>query len=260
MNLRIILSLFYGVVVGFTGFIGIIQHTVGFRGDFCGLFLFSAAFQFCTDGFPIQPCKIVLFRFQRCFHIGNSFQFGNVDLHWGLLWDLGLRRLCDTIILVAESRAVQSFDNMAHRIVKVIRGSQHIGHIQSCLCMLACMGQAENAPQNLLHIHLTCLVGKRGKNIGKGAIPALFQRIDRDDVANRAIGRHQIHIFQFIHIGGANGDLFCGDTGVHQLVPQLFKSGRIFLALGLCLEQGDGADIFACFGILRICKFFQLIS
>ena len=34
LNLRIILPLFYGVVVRFTGFGGIIQHTVSFRGNF----------------------------------------------------------------------------------------------------------------------------------------------------------------------------------------------------------------------------------
>ena len=187
-------------------------------------------------------------------------QFGNVDLHWGLLRDLGLHRFGQTIILVAESCTVQSLDDVLHGSVKIVGGSQHIGHIQSRLCVLACMGQTEDTPQNLLHIHLTGFVGKGRKNIGKGAIPALFQRIDRDDIANRAIGRHQIHIFQFVHISRANGNLLCRDASVHQLVPQFFKGGSVLLAFWLCLEQGDGANIFARFGILRICKFFQLIS
>ena len=121
------------------------------------------------------------------------------------------------------------------------------------------MGQTEDTPQNLLHIHLTGFVGKGRKNIGKGAIPALFQCIDRDNIANRTIGRHQIHIFQFIHIGGANGDLLCRDASVHQLIPQLFKGGSVLLAFWLCLEQRDGANILACFGILPTGKFFQLI-
>ena len=219
LNLRIILPLFNGVVVRVTGFGGIIQHTVSFRGNLGGFFLFPAALQFCPDGFPIQPCKIVLFRLQRGFRIGNSLQFGNVDLHWGLLRDLGLHRFGQTIILVAESCTVQSLDDVLHGSVKIVGGSQHIGHIQSRLCVLACMGQAEDTPQNLLHIHLTGFVGKGRENIGKGAIPALFQRIDRDDIANRAIGRHQIHIFQFVHISRANGNLLCRDASVHQLVP-----------------------------------------
>ena len=121
------------------------------------------------------------------------------------------------------------------------------------------MGQTEDAPQNLLHIHLAGLVGKGGKNIGKGAIPALFQCIDRDNIANRAIGRHQIHIFQFVHISRANGNLLCRDASVHQLVPQFFKGGSVLLAFWLCLEQGDGANILTCFCIFRTGKFFQLI-
>ena len=105
--------------------------------------------------------------------------------------------------------------------------------------MLAGVGQAENPSQNLLHVNLACLIGKRRKDIGKGAIPSLFQRIDRDDIPNRATGGHQIGVFQFIHIGGSNGNLLGGNPGVHQLVPQLFKGGRVLLALRLCLKQHD---------------------
>ena len=125
--------------------------------------------------------------------------------------------------------------------------------------MLARMGQTENTPQNLLHVNLTCLIGKGRKDIGKGAIPSLFQRIDRDNVSNRAVWGHQIGVFQLVHIGGTNGDLFGGNTGVHQLVPQLFKGGRVLFALRLCLKQRDWTDIFTRLGVLRICNFFQLV-
>ena len=125
--------------------------------------------------------------------------------------------------------------------------------------MLARMGQTENPSQNLLHVNLTCLIGKRRKDIGKGAIPALFQRIDRDNIANRAVWGHQIGVFQFVHIGGANSDLLGGDSLVHQFVPQLFKGGRVLLAFWLCLEQCDRTDIFARLGVLRACDFFQFV-
>ncbi len=121
------------------------------------------------------------------------------------------------------------------------------------------MGQTENPSQNLLHVNLTCLIGKGRKDIGKGAIPALFQSIDRDNIANRAVWGHQIGVFQFVHIGGSNGNLLGGNPGIHQLVPQFFKGGRILLAFRLCLKQRDWTDIFARLGVLRICDFFQLV-
>ena len=45
---------------------------------------------------------------------------------------------------IAESRAVQAFDDMRHGIVEVVGRSQHIGHIECALCVLARMGQTEN--------------------------------------------------------------------------------------------------------------------
>ena len=176
-----------------------------------------------------------------------------------LFGDLRFCRLTDPIVLIAESRAVQALDNMRHSIVEVVGRSQHIGHIECALRMLARMGQTENPSQNLFHVNLTCLIGKRRKDIGKGAIPPLFQRIDRDNVTNRAVWGHQIGVFQFVHIGGTNGDLFGGNPGVHQLVPQLFKGGRVLLALRLRLKQRDRTDIFARPGVLRICDFFQFV-
>ena len=74
---------------------------------------------------------------------------------------------------------------MRHSIVEVVGRSQHIGHIECALRMLTRMGQTENPSQNLLHVNLTGLIGEGRKDIGKGAIPALFQRIDRDNIANR---------------------------------------------------------------------------
>ena len=125
--------------------------------------------------------------------------------------------------------------------------------------MLARMGQTENPSQNLFHVNLTCLIGKGRKNIGKGAVPALFQRIDRDNIPNRAVRGHQIDVFQLVHIGGADSNLLSGNPGVHQLVPQFFKSCRVLLALRLCLKQRDWTNIFPRLGVLRICNFFQLV-
>ena len=167
--------------------------------------------------------------------------------------------LTDPIVLIAESRAVQALDDMCHGIVEVVGRSQHIGHIECALRVLARMGQTENPSQNLLHVNLTGLIGEGRKDIGKGAIPALFQRIDRDNIANRTAWGHQIGVFQLVHIGGSNGNLLGGDSLVHQLVPQFFKGSRVLLALRLCLKQRDRTDIFARLGVLRACDFFQLV-
>ena len=181
------------------------------------------------------------------------------DLFRWLFGDLRFCRLTDPIVLIAESRAIQALDNMRHSIVEVVGRSQHIGHIECALRMLARMGQTENPSQNLFHVNLTCLIGKGRKNIGKGAVPALFQRIDRDNIPNRAVRGHQIDVFQLVHIGGADSDLLGGNPGVHQLVPQFFKGGRILFALRLCLKQRDRTNIFPRLGVLRICNFFQLV-
>ena len=125
--------------------------------------------------------------------------------------------------------------------------------------MLARMRQTENPSQNLFYVNLTCLIGKGRKDIGIRAIPALFQRIDRDNIANRAVGGHQLHIFQLVHIGGTNGNLLSGDSLVHQLIPQFFKGGCVLLAFWLRLKQRNRTDIFARLGVLRICNFFQLV-
>ena len=257
---RVIVCLLDSVCICLFDLCGSVQHGVGFRGDFRRLRLFSAPLQLCPDRFPIQPRKIVLGGFQRGFHFRTPLLIRQRDLFRWLFGNLRFCGLTDPIVLIAESRAVQALDDMRHSIVEVVGRSQHIGHIECALCVLARMGQTENPSQNLLHINLACLIGKGRKDIGKGAIPALFQRIDRDNVSNRAAWGHQIGVFQLVHIGGTNGNLLGGNPGVHQLVPQFFKSCRVLLALRLCLKQRDWTNIFPRLGVLRICNFFQLVQ
>ena len=53
--------------------------------------------------------------------------------------------------------------------------------------------------------------------------------------------------------------MFGGNPRIHQFRPQLFKSGRVVLALWLGLKQGDGADVLSA--VLIFCRgnFFQLV-
>ena len=114
---------------------------------------------------------------------------------------------------------VQPPDDLLHRLVKVAGGREHIGHIQGGLAVLASVGQAQHAPQNLLHIHRAGLVCDGGQDVGKGAVPALFQRIDGDDIANGAALRQQINIFQLVDVRSTDSNLLLGNPRVHQLVP-----------------------------------------
>ena len=126
--------------------------------------------------------------------------------------------------------------------------------------MLHRMGQTQDTAQNLLHIHLTGLIGQRGQNIGEGAVPTFFQCIDCNNVTNWAVTGHQIHVLQFVYISGTNGNLCSWNTGVYQFLPELFKGGAVLLAVGLCLEQRNRADVASGMAFFGLCQFFQLAA
>ena len=134
-------------------------------------------------------------------------------------------------------------------MLEVRRGGQHIGHIQSRDRVLPGVGQAQDAPNDLLHIHLTGAVCQRCKDVGKGAVPALLQCVDGDDESYGAVGRKQICIFQLVDVGGLNGNLLCRNAVFYKDGADLFKSGSVLFALGLCLKQHDGADVAAAVAV-----------
>ena len=74
------------------------------------------------------------------------------------------------------------------------------------------MRQAEHPAQDLLHINRRTAIGNRRQNIGKGAVPDLFERVDGDDVPDRAGLIQQVNILEFIDLGGLDGDVFRWDA------------------------------------------------
>ena len=119
------------------------------------------------------------------------------------------------------------------------------------------IGQAQNTPYDLLHIHLTGAVRQRSKDIRKGAVPTLFQGIDCNDKANRTLFRQQVHIFQLVDLRRLDGNLLCWNVGCNQALAQFFKGRCIFCALGLRLKQHDGANVAATLFVGIFCVNFQ---
>ena len=102
--------------------------------------------------------------------------------------------------------------------------------------MLDGMRQTENPPQNLLHIHLTRLIGKGSQYVGKRTVPPLLQRIHRNNIANRAIRGQQILVFQLIDVSSTYGNLIGGNVCLDQFCSDFLKSRRILLSSGLSLK------------------------
>ena len=118
-----------------------------------------------------------------------------------------------------------------------------IGEIQHFTAVLLRVGQPKYTPQNLLHIHGRSAVCHRGQHIGKGAVPALFQGVDGNDVPDGAVWGQQVHMFQLVLIAGFDGDFLFGNTAVHQRFLDFFVCGAVRTVAGLCLKQNDGANI-----------------
>ena len=82
------------------------------------------------------------------------------------------------------------------------------------------MRLAKHSTKNLFYIYLTGLVRKRRQNVGKRAIPALLESIDRDDIADLALWAQEIHALKLINVCRLDSDLLGRDAGAHQLVTQ----------------------------------------
>ena len=125
--------------------------------------------------------------------------------------------------------------------------------------MLACVRLAQDAPDNLLHIDFAGTVGKRCQNIGKGAVPAFFKRIDRNDVPNRAAFAHQVYALQLVYIGGLDRNLVVRYANVCQFFSQPLKGSAVLFASGLRLKQNDRADI--AIGLAAVqCLLLQIVA
>ena len=147
-------------------------------------------------------------------------------------------RLTDPIVLITETCAVQALDDVRHGVVEVVGRSQHIGHIECALRMLARMGQTENPSQNLLLALRLCLKQRDRTDIfarlGVLRICNFFQLVPQVNRVNQHLGlavpvvddHGQLdHVFVFqlhrVHIG----------DGAVGLAQHLCKRGKIAVLL-----------------------------
>ncbi len=120
------------------------------------------------------------------------------------------------------------------------------------------MGLAQHPADNLFHIDGGRFIGQRCQDIGERAIPPFFQRIDRDDVAHRTITAHQVHILQFVDIGGLDGDLLFRNFQLHQRGLDLLEGFLLLAGFRFGLEQNNRADVLAGDLLLGNGQRFQL--
>ena len=222
------------LIVGVADSVSLRQHPLGRRSDIGGRRL-PAALQQLHHGGIVDRRDIIWL----CLRIPDY------GLHAGN-WRLGNGRHSKRphpVIPGVEPGGVEAPHDPVQRGGEIVRTGQHIGTVQPLMGKLPGMGLTQDPAQNLLHVHLTGFIGKRRQNIGEGTIPALFQGVHGDDIADGAVLRHQVHVFQFIDGGRFDGDFTGGNADAHKPCPEFFKGGAVLLALGLSLEQDNGPDV-----------------
>ena len=100
----------------------------------------------------------------------------------------------------------------------------------------------QHPAQQLFNIGGAVNARDRAEHIGKGTVPALFERLDGDDVLNRTAPIKQVKAVEFALFAGRHRNR----AGRDMLNPgqmRLQHPGRDFPALLLGLKQNDGPDV-----------------
>ena len=102
-------------------------------------------------------------------------------------------------------------------------------------------GHAQHAAEQLLHVLRAVQACDRTEHVRERAVPALLERLDRDDVLDRAVRVEQVDAVQFALVAGRHRDAVFGHLLHVDQVP-FQRLDRYLLVLLLRLEQDDGAD------------------
>ena len=122
---------------------------------------------------------------------------------------------------------------------------QHIGGVQQRRFVLRRIRLPQDSAKDLLHIHGGSTIGQRRQYVGKGAVPALFQGVDRDDVSDFTIPAHQILPFEIIYVGRLYCNLVFRNAHTAQHCPDLIKGIAAVSGAGLRLKQNNGTNVFS---------------
>ena len=125
------------------------------------------------------------------------------------------RNIFCPVIFIAESCNLQSIHNLIACGKKICWRSNDIGQIQYCAFTFLCIGQPEDSSYDLLHINDGISIRYGSQNIGKGTVPAFFQRIHCHNVTDRARSRHQILIPDIVLICSLYRNFFLWNSHLH---------------------------------------------
>ena len=120
---------------------------------------------------------------------------------------------------------------------------EHVGDVQRARLRPDRVWLAEYTADYLLDVGLRLLVRDGCQDIGERAVPALAQRLHRDDEPYRTFLGHEIHVLELVHVAGAYRYLLVGDAGVDDLLLELAEGLGVVGSPAFRLEQDDGADV-----------------
>jgi len=123
--------------------------------------------------------------------------------------------------------------------------------------VLGRIGQAQYAAQYLFDIHPRGLVGQRCENVGERTIPALFQRIDRNDVTHRTVVGQQVGVSNFVFVRRFDFYLVFGNADFDKFAFDFVERNIVVIGFRLRLEQHNRANVSAALRFHCDCLLFQ---
>ena len=104
------------------------------------------------------------------------------------------------------------------------------------------IGHPEHAAEKLLHVHRAANARDGAEDVGEGTVPSFLERLDGDDVLDRAGAIEEIDAVQLALVAGGDGDPVRRDAFVLRQV-RLQRPDRHLLVPRLGLEEDEGPDV-----------------
>ena len=105
------------------------------------------------------------------------------------------------------------------------------------------VGLAQDATDDLLDVGLGRAVRKRGEDIRERTVPALLQRVHRDDESDGTVLSEEVRLADLVLLRGLDRDLLRRDSHRDQLLLQLVERLGLCVGLGLRLKEDYRAHV-----------------